>query len=189
MLPRASVYDLRSIQSLPDYRYYFDTNTLLFIFGRTFIEPKSYQNQYYPSFFKAIRKEKRIVFTFVQNVLEFLGVMDSKEKALKNVNSIKEYRQSELAECLSTRKDIYEDITQSLNIFGIHILPDHVSSYFEIDCSLDIKDYVFIQLARQEQTAFVTDDQEFIFMDGITVFTANANAIQFAQRSHHLMNP
>lgn len=186
MLPRASVFDLRSIQTPPDYRYFLDTNILFFIFARSFIPSDSYQTRHYPAFLKRLRKEECMVFTFVQNVLELMGVMDKVETELKNLPSIKFYRQAELKDYLGNRKDIYEEIAQSLNIFGIHILPEHVTSYFEIDCSLDVKDHIFILHARDRQTAFVTDDREFIFVEGITIFTANDRALQAARRTGRL---
>jgi hypothetical protein len=186
-VPCANVYDIRSLKEIPDFKYFFDTNFLKFVFARTFVDEKGYQVKFYPQFFRKLLKQKCLMFTFTQNVLELCSVMDKIEETFIGKN-IKEYRKETIEQYLLTRKDIYDEIKNSLNIFPTTIETSHIEAYFEIDYSIDLFDYIYFQLAKDGETAFVTDDQEFIFIDGITVFTANRNAIYNASKFKKLIN-
>ena len=41
-IPKAAVYDIASLDSLPEFKYYLDTNILKFVFARTFVKEQSY---------------------------------------------------------------------------------------------------------------------------------------------------
>ena len=182
-MPRANVYDLRTLQSPPDFKYFLDTNVLKFIFARTSVHEQSYQTEYYPAFFKELLKRENIIrFTFTQNILELFSVLDAIEKELKSLPTIKDYRSDDLEQYLDSRRNIFEEIGSSLQVFPIKITPDDVTSYLNIDFSIDVKDYIYYRHANDTGTAFVTDDLEFIYIEGITVFTANDKAIQAAKR-------
>jgi hypothetical protein len=187
-IPKAEVYDIRSIGTLPKFRYYLDTNILKFVFARTFIKEQSYQVTYYPTFFKRLLSNKNIMkFTFTQNLIELFSTLDYIEQEYLN-SSIKKYRQKNLEIYLDSRKNIFEEIEKSLQVLSIQITPANLNTYFDIDFSIDLKDFIYSLHAKEQNTAFVTDDYEFIFIDGIRVFTANPNTIHAASRFKKLVS-
>lgn len=91
-IPKAAVYDLRFLDSLPEFKYYLDTNILKFVFARTFVKEQSYQVTHYPAFFKKLLSHKKLMrFTFTQNLLELFSTLDYIEQDYLNT-SIKKYR-------------------------------------------------------------------------------------------------
>ncbi|MBD3290220.1 hypothetical protein GF337_15545 [candidate division KSB1 bacterium] len=184
-VPRANVYDIRSLKKMPNFKYFLDTNILKFVFAKTIANTSTYQDKYYPEFFKSLLSNKFICFTYTQNLLELFSVIDKAEAEIENVN-IKNYRFLNLEKYLSDREIIFEELDNSINIFSSEITTDHLKSYFQIDCSIDLNDFIYIQLANETDVGFVTDDAEFIYMDRINVFTANMNAIDKANRFKRL---
>lgn len=184
-VPRANVYDIRSLKNIPDFKYFLDTNIMKFVFAKTVANSRDYQDKYYPAFFKSLLKHKLIRFTYTQNLLELFSVIDKADAEIKNVK-IKEYRSLHLEEYLSDREMIFEDINASITIFPSKISTDLLKSYFRTDCSIDLNDFIYVLLARESDVGFVTDDREFIHLDGINVFTANMNAIDQAKRFNRL---
>ena len=182
-IPRANVYDLRDLQPLTEYRYFLDTNILKFVFARTGYQEKSYQTKHYPAFFKRLMIQKATIkFTFTQNILEMFSILDFIEKEQKNLSTIKDYRISDLETYLNLRQEIFNEIKESLQIFSTTIKSEDVSAYLNIDFPIDVKDYIYYLHANDAKTAFVTDDFEFIYIDGITMFTANKRAIETADQ-------
>ena len=187
-IPKAAVYDLRSLDSLPEFKYFLDTNILKFVFARTFVKEQSYQVIHYPAFFKKLISQKKLLkFTFTQNLLELFSTLDYIERDYLNT-PIKEYRRDNLQLYLDSRKNFFEEIEHSLQILTIQITPPNIRGYFNLDFSIDMKDYIYSLHAKEPDTAFVTDDFEFTLIEGIRVFTANQRAIQAASRSKKLMN-
>lgn len=186
-IPQANVYDIRSLKEIPPLKYFLDTNVLKFVFARTVISEKGYQAKYYPHFFKSLLKEKFLRFTFTQNLLELFSVVDKLEEQFSGIK-VKVYRRDNLEQYISTRQGIWDDIERSLNIFSANIDQSKIEAYFKIDFSIDLYDYVYYQLASSNDTAFVTDDFEFIYIKDINVFTANENAIQAAYRVRKLVD-
>ncbi len=180
-VPRANVYDIRSLKKIPQFKYFLDTNILKFVFAKTIANTRTYQSTHYPTFFKSLLLQKVLRFTYTQNLLELFAVIDKAETELKGLN-LKEYRFNNLEQYLVTRKSIFEEINSSINIFSSKVSVEHLKSYFIVDCSIDFNDFIYISLASEPEVAFVTDDSEFIYMDKINVFTANMNAIDKAKR-------
>lgn len=187
-IPKAAVYNITSLDSLPEFKYYLDTNILKFVFARTFIKEQSYQVTHYPAFFKKLISQKKLLkFTFTQNLLELFSTLDYIEQDYLST-PIKKYRQENLQLYLDSRKNIFQEIKHSLQILTIQIIPANINDYFNIDFSIDLKDYIYSFHAKEPDTAFVTDDFEFTLIEGIRVFTANQKAIQAASRFKRLMN-
>jgi hypothetical protein len=184
-VPRANVFDIRSLKNIPDFKYFIDTNILKFVFAKTIANSRDYQNKFYPAFFKSLLIHKRNCFTYTQNLLELFSVIDKADAEIKN-ERIKEYRPLHLEEYLSDREMIFEDINTSINIFSSEIKTDHLKSYFKSDCSIDLNDFIYVQLANASDVGFVTDDGEFINLEGINIFTANIKAIEKAKKFRKL---
>jgi len=182
-IPKAEVYDIRFLETPPHhFRYYLDTNVLKFVFARTFIKEKSYQVTHYPAFFKRLISNKQLLkFTFTQNLLELFSIFDYIEQEIQNI-PIKKYRQENLELYLDTRRGIFKEIENSIQILSLQITAGNIKSYLNIDFSIDLKDYVYYLHAKEPDTAFLTDDYEFVFLQDITIFTANAKIIEVASR-------
>ncbi len=90
-VPRANVYDIRSLKKIPQFKYFLDTNILKFVFAKTIANTRTYQSTHYPTFFKSLLLQKVLRFTYTQNLLELFAVIDKAETELKGLN-LKEYR-------------------------------------------------------------------------------------------------
>ena len=176
------VFDIRKISKLPHLKYFIDTNILKFTFARTIINEKNYQTHFYPEFIKKLRKEKCLCFTTTLNILELFSIIDKIDVELKNLKSIKNYRERNLDQYLAVREGIYEEVTSLINIFPSTIDLENIINYFSIDFSIDLHDYVYTKIIPNEELAVVTDDFEFVNISGINIFTANNKALELASK-------
>ena len=186
-IPRANVYDLRSLKKLPPFKYFFDTNVLKFIFVPIPFKITEYQKTYYPKFYRQILSQKSFHFTFTQNLLELFSVIDNTEKEYLRIDTIKTYRKDNLETYIAMREGILDEIKKTFIISPSKVEASHIDSYFKIDCPIDLNDFIYFELANAKETAFVTDDFEFIYLKEINVFTANAYAIDIASRFKKLI--
>lgn len=186
MIPRANVYDLRNLTPSNDFFYFFDTNVLKFIFVRTLVNEEVYQTRDYPAFYKQLMQNKCELFTSVHTITELLGLIDSLESKQLN-RRIKEYRSEDLEAYQEMRKEILSDIQSKIQVMESPVKLEMIHNYLNLDYSLDVGDYLLNCCFARENLAIISDDREFMYIDGLNFFTANGNAIDRASRFKKLM--
>lgn len=193
----ATQYDIKS-QDIAlinqDEVFAIDTNVLLWTHYSKASDPKlkthPYQVKEYPGFIAKLLANGNRLVTTVLNISELITVVERKEYEIyKLVNNcgnlkLKQYRnlpnerlsyQNEISHILNEIKSSYND-----QIEVIEITKENLERFCqEIDqTKCDIFDYIVIEYLKSINiTNYISDDKDFLDVDGINLYTTYDNQI------------
>lgn len=165
-----------------------DTNVLYWIHYSQASDPSlrvlPYQVSKYPDFVSDLLDNGNCLITTVLNISELIHVVENSEhkiyKAMNHSNiKKKDFRKllserskykKELETIMLQLKETYED-----QIKIVDIREEYINNYINNieNNSCDIFDYLIIDKLKKEGiNNFITDDKDFITIDGINLFTA-----------------
>lgn len=165
-----------------------DTNVLYWIHYSKASDPSlrvlPYQVSKYPDFVSELLDNGNCLITTVLNISELIHVVENSEhkiyKAMNHSNiKKKDFRKllserskykKELETIMLQLKETYED-----QIKIVDIREEYINNYINNieNNSCDIFDYLIIDKLKKEGiNNFITDDKDFITIDGINLFTA-----------------
>lgn len=212
---KASVYDIRKGTPLPD-ALFCDTNILYWVFYPSFgtlqlaggATPSVNQAKEYPKWIKWVMKSGKnlcvcngtiaeIVKTMEYAELETLWVTDPSHSSNDRFDArrFKSARYQYLNMLESVRKRIcthLASLRKHVRVMADPRSPETAVDTYLVDwsvCAGDFPDSVAVSIAKQHGIPqIVTDDQDFLTMEGVIVYTANVQAIADATRAGKMLN-
>jgi len=178
-----------------------DTNVLYYMHytkATTYEKVSEYQSLYYPRFINALLDKDVKLVTTIHNVMELLYIIEDTEFDIyKEINGTADLSKKNYREIISERNIIKTELDtaflQIKNIYGILNFEIEVLKIDEfIDCfsmhKCDNYDYLIIEYLKSKgYNNFITDDRDFLSIDGVNVYTANKRAVSFAAANRILI--
>ena len=196
---KARVYDINTLDTtkIKNNVFVIDTNVLYWMhYSRCHIVDKiGNQTIIYPRFIKDLISNNNKVVTSSCNISELVNLIEKKEHEIyKNTNSsiTKKHFRSLSSERIKVKSELESVLLQVKSIYDIQDLffksseiESFVSEFENHKC--DSIDFIVINhVINNGLINFVTDDLDYITIDNLNVYTANANAINLAKTDGNL---
>lgn len=211
-LVRANVVDIRNVAMLPKH-VAVDANVLYFAHYPNFASlaasggksPFPYQLQEYPNWYSRAVKAGKQFFTSAEMIGEFIKLIEFVELEMLWLSDgtrtdaftplkVKEFRYEKFSLLPDIRRQvitILHSLRKTVNVIPAEHPPER---YVDAICELwmksvsDHNDSALVRSAsRVGCSNILTDDLDHITFEGITVYTANKRAIEFARAARKLL--
>lgn len=192
----AEVVNIRTLnlnELAPELTFAVDTNILLFRYynrlSRVITPTSAYQLEYYPTFIDLLFENQYELCTTVINLAEYCSVIERKEfeiyrrargnshiffKTFRNNHRQREAYQRRVRNGLEA---ITHDMT---SVFQITQTQEGILNFSQAISSMkcDVSDFTFIEYLKSiGVTHIISDDGDLATIDGITLYTANLQAL------------
>jgi hypothetical protein len=204
---RATIVDIQTDQPQPGDRFLIDTNAWYWLaYSRsqsTTRPPKSYQVRQYPTYIKTALKERSELFWSGLSMAELTTLIERSEYDIfcqtsgrdPRTFSVKEYRHGQPQERANQVIPEINAAWAMVETFGL-CLESLVNQATITQTIADFKiqavdgyDSLIVHAANTSHISqIITDDIDFVTVPGITVFTANRNAISAARSQAKLLS-
>ena len=201
-VPKADVYDLNNYKNedlKSEEVFALDTNVLYWMHYTRCVQADhlTYQVNKYPNFISDLVEKGIKLVTTIYNITELLYIIENHEYKIYKLTDPgikkKEFRdilaerlkvKSELDTVLSQIKELYDIKKFNIEILGID---SYITDFGNHNC--DDFDYLIIKYLKENGIKnMITDDRDYISVDGITLFTANSKTISIASTNNLLIN-
>lgn len=202
LVVHAAVVDLRTDKVQPTDVFLVDTNVWYWL---TYLRssqmprpPAYYQTRYYPNYLKDARKARANLFYCGTVFSELAHRIESDENkfycAKRGIEiSGKDFRHNYPQERKNVQDEVaiaWGQVTSMANIAAVKLDSATISATATLfgKVGLDGYDLIAVEAMRRNNIAYIiTDDKDFMTVPGITVLTANINAINSAKAAGKLI--
>lgn len=199
---RASVVDIQGDTPKPEDQFIVDTNVWLFLL----YSPASLnssgaplpQATHYPAYIQRAVASKSVLRSVALTLAEIAHNVERAEReayvamAGKNIQT-KDFRHdypNQRHKVTTLVKDTWADVMSFSKLLEMNLDAPFVESAMTLFPSVGLDGYDVFMAEKAIQSGskqIITDDKDFLTVPGLTVFTANANAIQTAQAAGKLI--
>ena len=151
----------------------------------------------YPDVIENLISNEVKLVTTIYNVTELINIIERHENEIYNLThkktNLKDFRkiknerenvQAELEAVLGQIKSLYEVFEYKIEVIGVNSFIENFNNH-----SCDNFDYSIINYLKGKNiNSIISDDKDFISIDGIVLYTANRYSIKKAKENKQLVN-
>lgn len=199
---RASVVDIQGDTPKPEDQFIVDTNVWLFLLyppaSLNSLGAPLPQATHYPTYIQKTVTNKSILRSVALSLAEIAHNVERAEREAYSAMAgkaiqPKDYRHdypNQRRKVTTLVKDTWADVMSISKLLDMNLDAPFVDSAMALFPSVGLDGYDLFMAEKAIQSGnkqIITDDKDFLTVPGITVFTANQNAIQAAQAAGKLI--